>query len=44
MGYILKYTGNNWSFCLYSVAAAYLLGTLCWPWMDPVSPLEDRKQ
>jgi MFS family permease len=44
MGYILKYTGNNWSFCLYSVAAAYLLGTLCWPWMDPVTPLEDRKR
>lgn len=44
MGYILKYTGNNWNVCLYSVAAAYLLGTLCWPWMDPVSPLEDQKR
>ena len=25
MGYILKYTGNNWTWCLYSVVAAYLL-------------------
>ncbi len=44
MGYILKYTGNNWTWCLYSVAAAYLLGTLCWPLMDPVTPLEERRK
>jgi MFS transporter, ACS family, glucarate transporter len=44
MGYILKYTNNNWTWCLYSVAAAYLLGTLCWPFMDPVTPLEERKK
>ena len=42
IGYILKYTGNNWNICLYSVAAAYLLGTFCWPLMDPVTPLEDQ--
>jgi len=42
MGYILKYTNNNWTWCLYSVAAAYLLGTLCWPLMDPVTPLEEQ--
>jgi ACS family glucarate transporter-like MFS transporter len=42
MGYILKYTNNNWTWCLYSVAAAYLLGTLCWPRMDPVTPLEQQ--
>ena len=41
MGYIQKQTGNNWSICLYTVAAAYLLGTFCWPLMDPVSPRED---
>jgi sugar phosphate permease len=44
IGYILKYSGNNWNLCMYSVAAAYLLGTLCWPWMDPVTPLDDRKR
>jgi sugar phosphate permease len=44
MGYILKYTHNNWTLCLYSVAAAYLLGTLCWPLMDPVTPIEERKR
>ncbi len=40
MGYILKATGGDWTICIYSVAAAYLLGTLCWPKMDPVTPLE----
>ncbi len=44
MGYILKYTNNNWTVCLYSVAAVYLLGTLCWPLMDPVTPLGERKR
>jgi MFS family permease len=42
IGYILKYTSNNWNMCLYSVAAAYLLGALAWPLMDPVTPLEER--
>jgi ACS family glucarate transporter-like MFS transporter len=40
MAYILKATNQDWSVCMYSVAGAYLLGTLCWPWMDPVTPLE----
>jgi ACS family glucarate transporter-like MFS transporter len=44
MGYILKATGGNWTLCMYSVAAAYLLGTLCWPFMDPVTPLEGPAQ
>jgi len=44
MGYILRYTNNNWTYCLYSVAAAYLLGTLAWPFMDPVTPLEQRRK
>ncbi len=44
IGYILKFTNNNWTLCLYSVVAAYLLGTLCWPLMDPVTPLEERRK
>ncbi len=43
MGYILKATGGDWTICIYSVAAAYLLGTLCWPKMDPVTPLEGAR-
>ena len=42
MGYILRHN-RNWNICLYSVAAAYLLGTFCWPLMDPVTPLEGSR-
>lgn len=43
IAYILKATDQDWSVCMYSVAGAYLLGTLCWPWMDPVTPLEGSR-
>jgi ACS family glucarate transporter-like MFS transporter len=43
IGYILRATNNDWSICMYTVAGAYLLGTLCWPWMDPVTPLEGNQ-
>jgi sugar phosphate permease len=39
MGYILRWTGGNWTVCVYSMAAAYLLASLCWPLLDPVTPL-----
>ncbi len=39
-GYILKATGGNWSLFLDSMAAVYLCGAFCWPFIDPVTPLE----
>jgi ACS family glucarate transporter-like MFS transporter len=39
-GYILQRTGGNWNMFLYTMAAMYLLGTFCWPFIDPVTPLE----
>lgn len=41
-GFILKSTGNNWNLFLYIMAGAYLLGTLTWPLIDPVTPLEEE--
>ena len=41
-GYILKTTHGNWDAFLYLMAAVYLLGALCWPWINPVTPLEER--
>jgi len=40
-GYILQTTGGDWNLFLYTMAAAYLLGTFCWPFIDPVTPLEE---
>jgi MFS family permease len=38
-GYILQRTGDNWNILLYMMAGMYALGVLCWPLIDPVTPL-----
>jgi sugar phosphate permease len=40
-GYIVQtlYPGN-WDVFLYVMAGAYLAGTLCWPAIDPVTPID----
>mgnify|MGYP000297782015 CR=1 FL=1 len=42
-GYILQSTGGDWNLFLYTMAGAYFLGTICWPFLDPVTPLEKSK-
>lgn len=39
-GYVLRWTDGDWNVNLYIMAGVYLLGTLCWPFIDPVTPLE----
>ncbi len=39
-GLILQQTGGNWNLFLYIMAGTYLVGTLCWPFIDPVTALE----
>jgi nitrate/nitrite transporter NarK len=39
MGYMVRSTGN-WNYAIYSMVAAYLLAAICWPLMDPETPLE----
>lgn len=39
-GYILQRTGGDWNVFLYTMAGIYFLGTFCWPFIDPVKPLE----
>lgn len=41
-GMLLKQYGfEAWDLFMYTMAGMYLLGTLCWPLMDPVTPLEE---
>ena len=40
VGYILRHTNHNWSMTFWITAAIYVLGGLCWLWIDPVTPLE----
>lgn len=38
-GYIMDHT-HNWNIFLYTMAGMYVLGGLCWPFIDPVTPIE----
>jgi ACS family glucarate transporter-like MFS transporter len=39
-GDILTWTHGNWNRLFYIAAAMYLLGIVCWMFLDPVTPLE----
>ncbi len=41
-GWIVQQTGGDWNIFLYTMAAVYLLGAFCWPFIDPVTPLDRR--
>jgi len=41
VGYILECTGHNWLITFWISAAIYILGSLCWIWIDSVTPLEE---
>ena len=42
VSYILQFSGNNWLITFWISAAIYVLGALCWMWIDPVTPLEEN--
>ena len=44
VGYILKYTDRNWLITFWISAAIYVIGGLCWKWIDPVTPLEQTEK
>jgi MFS family permease len=39
VGYIVQYT-SNWKITFAITAAIYVIGGLCWIWIDPVTPLD----
>jgi sugar phosphate permease len=39
-GWIVQHTGGDWNVFLYTMAGVYLLGLLCWPFIDPVTALD----
>ncbi len=41
IGYILHWTNNNWNLTFYLSATIYLMGIVCWYFLDPVTPLEE---
>ena len=41
IGYILHWTNANWNLTFYVSAVIYLLGIVCWAFMDPVTPIAE---
>ena len=39
---ILSSTVNDWNLFITFMAGVYLLGMIAWPFIDPVTPLEDE--
>lgn len=39
-GYLLQRTANDWNLFISILAGVYFLGVLCWPFIDPETPLE----
>jgi MFS family permease len=42
VGFVLKWTGQDWTLTLYISAAIYLLGAVCWLFIDPHTPIEQE--
>ncbi len=41
VGYILQHLNHNWMLTFWISAIIYVLGGLCWIWIDPVTPIHD---
>jgi MFS family permease len=39
VGLILDFSGRNWALTFWVSGTIYLLGGLCWLWLDPVTPI-----
>lgn len=44
IGYILTFTNNNWTLTFYVSSAIYLLGGLCWLFIDAQTPLLEESE
>ena len=40
VGYLLMWTAKNWTLTFYISAAIYLVGALCWLFLDSHTPVE----
>ncbi|MCP5111014.1 MAG: MFS transporter [bacterium] len=40
---ILSWTNDNWALTFYVSAVVYLIGALCWAFIDPVTPLDEAE-
>ncbi|MHB1036622.1 MAG: MFS transporter [Pirellulales bacterium] len=41
-GYVLRWTDHSWGTVILIMAAVYLVGSVCWLFLDPATPLEQE--
>ena len=41
IGFILFFTNRNWNLTFYLSAGIYLMGIVCWMFLDPITPLKE---
>jgi sugar phosphate permease len=39
-GYIVSQAGGSWNLFLYTMVGMYVLGAICWPFLDPETPID----
>jgi MFS family permease len=44
VGLVLQFTNRDWQLAFLISAIIYSLGTLCWFFIDPVTPLEKQEE
>ena len=42
VGYLLAWTSGNWTLTFYVSATIYMLGAICWLFLDSHTPVERR--
>ncbi|HUA83123.1 MAG TPA: hypothetical protein VMB85_04645 [Bryobacteraceae bacterium] len=38
-GFLLDHTHGNWNLLLYVMAVVYVVGAICWPFIDAETPI-----
>jgi MFS family permease len=44
VAYILTWTNDNWAITFYLSAVIYFVGAVCWIFIDPLTPLDEKPQ
>jgi MFS family permease len=42
VGFVLQHTNRDWQLAFLLSSIIYILGGICWAWIDPVTPLEKK--
>jgi MFS family permease len=44
VGWVLQHSHRDWHLTFLISAIIYFMGAICWTWIDPVTPLEQKEK